>query len=416
MDKVSNTAEEIFKENKSSILWLGGDLNLPDIDWTSNSVSGNKYSTQINNRFVDMVNNCCLDQVVTFPTRGSATLDIFLTNRPSLVNRCEPIPGIGDHDIVFIDSNTIAMHPKPTQRKIYIWKRADIEKMKSEALELSKIFHGLYNAQSSISEMWEFIKSGLKNIQDKNVPSKMSSTRFHQPWINGTIKRIKRRKKKAFKKARTTKSTKDLKRYKTIKKSSQKECKKAYSTYIRDIISPEQKSSPKKFWSFIKNKRCENGGVAPLRNTDGLTYSDNKMKANILNNQFSSVFNSNEDKTTIKKMKTNPYPHMENITIWENGIHKLLSNLNIHKASGPDEISTRLLKSIAPEISPILTTFFQASVDQGTLPSDWKNANPVTSTVREHKERFLVPFARTQVYRYSFSQIPSESGMDCHNT
>ncbi|CAG2226323.1 unnamed protein product [Mytilus edulis] len=215
---MSNTAEEIFKENNSSILWLGGDLNLPDIDWKSNSVCGNQYSSQINNRFVDMVNNCCLDQVVTFPTRGSATLDIFLTNRPSLVNRCEPIPAIGDHDIVFIDSNAIAMHPKPTQRKIYIWKRADIEKMKSEAQELSKVFHGLYNAQSSILEMWDFIKSGLKNIMDKNVPSKMSSTRFHQPWINGTIKRITQRKKKAFKKARTTKSTKDIKRYKNIKK------------------------------------------------------------------------------------------------------------------------------------------------------------------------------------------------------
>ncbi|CAG2235802.1 unnamed protein product [Mytilus edulis] len=177
------------------------------------------------------------------------------------------------------------MHPKPTQRKIDIWERADIEKMKSDAQELSEKFHGLYNAQNSISEMWEFIKTGLKNIQDKNVPSKMSSTRFHQPWINGTIKRItstsdkwynKTRKKKAFKKAQTTKTTKDIKRYKTIKKSSQKECKKAYSTYIHDIISPEQKSNPKKFWSFIKNKRCENGGVAPLRNTDGLTYSDNK--------------------------------------------------------------------------------------------------------------------------------------------
>ena len=159
--------------------------------------------------------------------------------------------------------------------------------------------------------------------------------------------------------------------------SSQKECKKAYSTYIHDIISPKQKSNPRKFWSFTKNKRCENGGVVPLRNTDGLTYSYNKMKANILNNQFSSVFNNKEDKSTIKEMKTNPYQEMKNITISENGIHKLLSHLNIHKASGPDEISTRLLKSVAPDISSILTTFFQTSVDQGTLPSDWKNANVV---------------------------------------
>lgn len=39
------------------------------------------------------------------------------------------------------------------------------------------------------------------------------------------------------------------------KKSAQKECKKAYSTYIHDITSSEQKYNPKKFWSFIENKR-----------------------------------------------------------------------------------------------------------------------------------------------------------------
>lgn len=59
--------------------------------------------------------------------------------------------------------------------------------------------------------------------------------------MHGKIKRIARRKKKAFKKDRTTKSNKDLKRYKTIKKRAQKECKKTYSTYIHDMINPEQK-------------------------------------------------------------------------------------------------------------------------------------------------------------------------------
>ena len=45
-----------------------------------------------------------------------------------------------------------------------------------------------------------------------------------------------------------------------------------------------------RFWSYISSRRCDNNGVAPLRNTDGLIYSDAKSKADILNNQFSSVF------------------------------------------------------------------------------------------------------------------------------
>ena len=53
------------------------------------------------------------------------TLDIVVTNRPSLVNRCECEPGLSDHDIVFLDANIQADRVKPARRKIHLWKRAD---------------------------------------------------------------------------------------------------------------------------------------------------------------------------------------------------------------------------------------------------------------------------------------------------
>lgn len=68
---------------------------------------------------------------------------------------------------------------------------------------------------------------------------------------------------------------------------------------------------------------------------------------------------------------------MDNITVTENGVYKLLRNLNIHKASGPDEIPTPLIKEQAENLAPVFTTFFQASITQGKLPSDWKEANVV---------------------------------------
>ncbi|MCG7868954.1 MAG: reverse transcriptase family protein, partial [Candidatus Thiodiazotropha taylori] len=60
--------------------------------------------------------------------------------------------------------------------------------------------------------------------------------------------------------------------------------------------------------------------------------------------------------------------------IHTNGVQKLLEGLNPHKASGPDEISARFLKEMAPSIAPALTLIFQASYDQGTVPLDWKGA------------------------------------------
>jgi hypothetical protein len=64
-------------------------------------------------------------------------LDVFFTNRPSLINRCEAIPGISDHEIVFVDSNIAISRQKPVKRKIYIWKKADTQKLKSKIEEMS---------------------------------------------------------------------------------------------------------------------------------------------------------------------------------------------------------------------------------------------------------------------------------------
>jgi hypothetical protein len=43
-------------------------------------------------------------------------------------------------------------------------------------------------------------------------------------------------------------------------------------------------------WSFIKSKKQDISGVAPLRAKDDIIYSDNNNKAEILNNQFKSAY------------------------------------------------------------------------------------------------------------------------------
>ena len=50
-------------------------------------------------------------------------------------------------------------------------------------------------------------------------------------------------------------------------------------------------------------------------------------------------------------------------------------SMNRHKASGPDQITPRFLKEMAPSITRALTLIFQASYDQGQVPEDWKRAN-----------------------------------------
>jgi hypothetical protein len=63
------------------------------------------------------------------------------------------------------------------------------------------------------------------------------------------------------------------------------------------------------------------------------------------------------------------------LTIRENGVEKLLQDINLSKASGPDGIHNCILKECANQITPSLTVIFQKSIDTGTLPEDWLNVN-----------------------------------------
>ena len=63
-----------------------------------------------------------------------------------------------------------------------------------------------------------------------------------------------------------------------------------------------------------------------------------------------------------------PFSTMEDITVDPNWVQKLLSKLNIHKASGPDGLNARILTECSSEIAPVLAYIFNESLAQGTVP------------------------------------------------
>ena len=55
-------------------------------------------------------------------------------------------------------------------------------------------------------------------------------------------------------------------------------------------------------------------------------------------------------------------------------MEKLLAGLNVKKASGPDDISCKLLRELSTELAPILTTIYQQSLEPSQIPADWATA------------------------------------------
>ena len=58
-------------------------------------------------------------------------------------------------------------------------------------------------------------------------------------------------------------------------------------------------------------------------------------------------------------------------------VFRILCQLKINKANGPDKLSNRLLKEIRYEIAPSLCKLFNKSLSTHTFPDIWKLANVI---------------------------------------
>lgn len=59
------------------------------------------------------------------------------------------------------------------------------------------------------------------------------------------------------------------------------------------------------------------------------------------------------------------------------GVQKHLKYLNPHKATGPDEVPSRILHIGTKALSPSLVSFYQYSIDTGEVPQEWREVNVV---------------------------------------
>ena len=365
-EQIAEISKSFEVLDKKDTLWIGGDMNLPDIDWKTNEIIGKSNNKEANQAFIDTTSNFGLQQINDKPTREGNILEIFCTNRPGLISKCSLIPGLSDHDIVLIESRIKAKKNKPVAHTVSVWKDANFDAIKEETKTFCNEF--LSSPPVTAEEQWQSICNHLKSMMSRHVPTKKKTIKYHQPWINNTIKRLARRKQRAWRKAKRTNQPTDWDRFKTLKKETRRENRKGYQGFVRSLIEENDNN----LWRLIKSRKNESVGISPLRK-NGIIFSQSKEKANILNSQFSSVF-TKEDLDNLPDLGDSPHPSMPDFDISVNGIEKLLKNINPRKAAGPDGIPCRLLQSVAKELAPGLTKLFSTSLESGQVPKDWCHA------------------------------------------
>ena len=97
-------------------------------------------------------------------------------------------------------------------------------------------------------------------------------------------------------------------------------------------------------------------GVSPLR-SEGEIHSSAEKKAEILNQQFTTVF-TQKPPGPLPDKGPSPHPTMPDICISKEGIEKMLLNIKPDKAAGPDSLPATVLKELSHEIAPILELIY----------------------------------------------------------
>jgi len=358
--------EEMCNESDQSI--IVGDFNYPSIDWEL--LSGDNSSDE----FLEFTQDHFLTQHVQFPTRHRNTLDLVFTGEPDMCNAIKPVGYLGssDHVLMNIQLN-VRILVKESKQKIPDYGRANFGQMKKE---LRKPNIQDICKTSNLDEAWMKLELEIKGAIARNIPFKHRRSR-NRPPLGRPLVRALRRKRKLWRKAQSSNEESCRVELKVSEKNLIRKSRQAKRN-LEKSIAQNSKKNPKLYYQYVRSVLKTKAVVGPLVDAEGYEVDEDSRTADLLNTYFSSVF-------TIEDAGVIPVPDqvfvgeesdkLDSVSITRREICEKIDGLDRNKATGPDEISVRVLKEIAPVIDGTLTTLFNRMISETYVPRSWKDAN-----------------------------------------
>jgi hypothetical protein len=196
---------------------------------------------------------------------------------------------MSDHNEITYQVNLSVKRQKKPDRYVYQYKKGNIENVKKDMEDLCTIFESENRREKSIDENWTLFKKTLLKSMEKNIPTKKITSRWNLPWITPDTRRLCQQKKRAWDSGKHNRNSHAWKIYLALNKKVKDTIQEAHRKYFDDILNTSITDNPKKFYSYIKQKKSDQSNIPVLkRNTEIL--SEPKDKANVLSDQYTSVF------------------------------------------------------------------------------------------------------------------------------
>ena len=324
--------------------------------------------------------------MVDFPTRipdcdshSPAILDLLLSSDASICSTvaCPPL-GNSDHVVVSvsIDFPTNSQQDAPFHPIAYDYSRADCDGLRDHLRDVpwEDIFK--FIASAAASEFCEWVQVGI----DVYIPHRKYQVKSHSsPWFSAACAaaivhrnhffRLHQREKSSDPKVKSRQASNRCKRVLEASKLS-------YVNKTKESIT-SQKLGSRDFW-HIANSVLNKGksAIPPLFNApEALSSASDKAK--LFAENFSLNFNLDDSGVCLPVFSSRTNLKLYNISVTPTMVRKVIMNLDLSKASGPDCITVVVLKNCEPELSYILAELFNKCLKESCFPDFWKVSSVV---------------------------------------
>ena len=326
-------------------------------------------------KLASIMNDYHLSQLITSPTHGNSLIDVALTTSPDIILDSGTLPPSiinNKHCPIYVTTKFKLPKEKPHKRKIYLYNKADWDGLKKAITEANweEVFD-----QDDIDSMANKWTQLYTTTVEKHIPTKI--VKIYQkdaPWMTTALKKCIQKRNKAYKKAKRTNLGRHWEKFRMMRNKAAQiilDAKISSNEKLEKQINESCETNDRLWWKLVKQILNKNGSsrrIPPLIEDDK-TVTEDREKAEVFNKYFADQ--SNIDTTGAPPLDTNFTKDnpLERITVSFLDVEKVLLNLKINTASGPDGISTRMLKMTARQIAPSLARLFNFSLRTSTYPS-----------------------------------------------
>ena len=369
-----------------SIHLLFGDYNQPGLIWKSTSfghalpdVTGSTF-TRSSMVLLDGMSLANMVQMSTVANMRNRTLDLVFINDDASMNceiseAYEPLVDKDFHHpplLTLLACPQLTSYDEIVEENQFNFSKTNFVQLQSSLQDID--WDSLLSCTTDVNAAVEIFSRTLKQQFAHCVPA--PQPRAKPPWSNRRLQKLKRMRANALRQYSKQRNLM-LKRKFTQASNNYRACSRfLYSRYVRRTQS-NLKRNPKRFWSFVNEKRKENG--LPSNMSLGNETANTRVSiCNLFAAHFSSVFRSVPSSSSQIESALRDVPYnvinLSTMSFTENDILIALGKLKSSTAAGPDGIPAIVLKKCATILCTPLKLIFNRSITQAVFPECWKNS------------------------------------------